>query len=393
MEGPTPISALIHAATMVAAGVYLVARVYPIFELSSSAMGIIAWTGAITAFVAATIAITQLDIKKALAYSTCSQLGYMVMAMGAGAYSAGLFHLVTHAYFKALLFLCVGAVIHGLGNQQDMRYMGGLRKYMPAVSYTYLIGTLAISGIFLSGFWSKESIFTVLYEKEYGLLLFSSIIVASMTTFYSFRIYFMTFEGEYRGKCKPHKSSKVLTIPLILLAIPSALLGFLLSGKLEHFGIGSFEKFIEPLSYHVGAHKDLMLPAVSILIAFLGLALAAMFYLDRLRTLLKFNPTKIKKNLAFAYNISVNKWYFDDIYNAFIKTMFLPLSKGISFFDKYIVDGFVNLSAFSTALFGRFLNLFQNGNLQGYITILLCGLLIITVSAIIGWILYTGYGY
>ena len=158
MEGPTPISALIHAATMVAAGVYLIARVYPIFQLSPTIMTLMAWIGAITAFITATIAITQFDIKRALAYSTCSQLGYMVMAMGAGAYSAGLFHLMTHAYFKAMLFLCSGAVIHGLADQQDMRYMGGIRKYMPTVAYTYLIGTFAISGIFLSGFWSKDAI-------------------------------------------------------------------------------------------------------------------------------------------------------------------------------------------------------------------------------------------
>lgn len=210
MEGPTPISALIHAATMVAAGVFLVARMYPVFEHVPVAMNVIAYTGAFTAFLGATIAITQNDIKKGLAYSTISQLGYMVMAMGVGAYSAGLFHLMTHAYFKAMLFLGSGSVIHGMEGvvghnpalAQDMRLMGGLRKYMPVTSFTFLIGCLAISGIPpFAGFWSKDEILGAAFAAN-PLLWFVGYATAGITAFYMFRMYFSTFEGGFRGTDK-----------------------------------------------------------------------------------------------------------------------------------------------------------------------------------------------
>jgi NAD(P)H-quinone oxidoreductase subunit 5 len=207
MECPTPISALIHAATMVAAGVFLIARMYPVFEHVPAAMTVIAFTGAFTAFFGATIAITQNDIKKGLAYSTISQLGYMVMAMGVGAYSAGLFHLMTHAYFKAMLFLGSGSVIHGMEGvvghdavlAQDMRLMGGLRKYMPATGITFLIGCLAISGITpFAGFWSKDEILGAAFAAN-PLLWFIGWVTAGITAFYMFRMYFSTFEGKFRG--------------------------------------------------------------------------------------------------------------------------------------------------------------------------------------------------
>jgi len=207
MEGPTPISALIHAATMVAAGVFLIARMYPVFEPIPEVMTVIAWTGCFTAFLGATIALTQNDIKKGLAYSTISQLGYMVMAMGIGGYSAGLFHLMTHAYFKAMLFLCSGSVIHGMEEvvghdpvlAQDMRLMGNLRKYMPITSTCFLIGTLAICGIPpFAGFWSKDEILGLAFEANPALWLVGWL-TAGMTAFYMFRMYFMTFEGGFRG--------------------------------------------------------------------------------------------------------------------------------------------------------------------------------------------------
>ena len=286
MEGPTPISALIHAATMVAAGVFLVARMYPVLEHLPIVMNIIAWTGAFTAFLGATIAITQNDIKKGLAYSTISQLGYMVMAMGVGAYSAGLFHLMTHAYFKAMLFLCSGSVIHGMeavvGHDpvlaQDMRLMGGLRKYMPITSACFLIGTLAICGIPpFAGFWSKDEILGSAFTAN-PALWFVGWATAGMTAFYMFRMYFSTFEGEFRGNDQeikqqllvatatptpamafgpgamdpnelehghddhhgnddhdhdhhhsdsPHESPVTMTLPLMALAIPSMIIGLL----------------------------------------------------------------------------------------------------------------------------------------------------------------------
>lgn len=381
MEGPTPISALIHAATMVAAGVYLIARIYPILELSPAVMTIVAWTGAITALITATIAITQLDIKRVLAYSTCSQLGFMVLAMGVGAYSAGLFHLMTHAYFKAMLFLCSGAVIHGLVDQQDMRYMGGLRKHMPVVAYTYLIGTLAISGIFLSGFWSKEEILSGLASSNNWLLFLVALIIAGMTSFYMFRSYFMTFEGEYRGHGHPHQSSKVMTIPLIILAVPSAIIGFMLSGKIAGL---SFDEFIRPVHEAVQHHELLWLPLVSLLVALIGFAVAASMYWDKFPKYV--SAETIKNNIKPLYNLSFNKWYIDDGYYGFIRRVFLPVSGFVAWFDKYIVDGFVNLTAYITRAFGAGLRLLQNGNVETYATVLFGGITAITVLIVVYWL-------
>ena len=381
MEGPTPISALIHAATMVAAGVFLIARAYPIFEASPEAMTVIMWIGAITAFIAATIALSQYDIKKALAYSTCSQLGYMVMAMGAGAYAAGLFHLMTHAFFKAMLFLCSGAVIHGLNNQQDMRYMGGLRKYMPAVAYTYLVGCFAISGILLSGFWSKEEIFIGLYSGNQTALLSLGLVVAFMTSFYMFRTYFLTFEGEYRGTAHPHNAPKVMTMPLILLAIPSALIGFLLSGNL---GLPSFDKYIlagKETLVHVEHHESLLLPLISLVIALTGLLAAAYFYCDKFkkaRNLTKITADNIIKVAKPLYCLTTNLWYIDKFYYWLIDNVFLPVCNFAANFDKYVVDGFVNLTAAVTRFNGWFLRLFQTGQIQTYLAILFTGLLGLT---------------
>jgi len=384
MEGPTPISALIHAATMVAAGVYLIARVYPIFELSHDAMSVIAWTGAITAIMAATIALTQQDIKKALAYSTCSQLGFMVMAMGAGAYAAGLFHLMTHAYFKAMMFLCSGAVIHGLNNQQDMRYMGGLRKHMPAVAYTYLIGCLAISGIFLSGFWSKEEIFSGLLEHNQIALLTIAIIAAAMTSFYMFRTYFLTFEGEYRGTAHPHNASKVITMPLIIFALPSAIIGFLLCGK---FGLPSFDMFISPAHEAAEHSESLLIPVISLFVAFAGAGLAMVLYLDKFRNALKINLDSFINRIKPLYNFSVNLWYIDKTYYKFIDCVVLPICGFLSGFDKYVIDGFVNFIALVTRFNGWILRLFQNGKVQTYATILFGGLMLITFVLTIYWLL------
>lgn len=385
MEGPTPISALIHAATMVAAGVYLLARIFPLISLSPTIMNIILWIGAATALMSAIIAITQPDIKKALAYSTCSQLGYMVMAVGAGAYSAGMFHLVTHAYFKAMLFLCSGAVIHGLADQQDMRYMGGLRKTMPVVAYAYLIGTLAISGIFLSGFWSKEEIFSALSSGHHNLLLIVAVLTAGLTSFYMFRTYFLTFEGEYRGHAHPHKPGLAISVPLIILMIPSVFLGFILSGNLSNLGIESFSSFISHSEHLTEHHESLLLPLISIVVAFSGLFLASLLYFDKFK---KFSPVTVEQitdKTRFLYNLSLNKFYFDEIYSTFAYKVVMRKAKILSMADKFIIDGMVNISALFVALTGRILCLFQNGNISTYVSILLFGFVVITTLVMLVW--------
>jgi len=391
MEGPTPISALIHAATMVAAGVFLIARAYPIFEASPCIMTTIAWIGAITAFITATIAITQYDLKKTLAYSTCSQLGYMVMAMGAGAYAAGLFHLMTHAFFKAMLFLCSGAVIHGLSDQQDMRYMGGLRKYMPVVAYTYLIGCLAISGILLSGFWSKEAIFSGLYGNNNITLLTVGLIVALMTSFYMFRTYFLTFEGEYRGQAHPHDAPKVMSVPLILLTIPSALIGFLLSGAL---GLPSFDEYIlagKDLFTHAEYHGPWLLPVISLLLSLAGLLVAAFLYWDGLkqaRESVKITADNIIRITKPLYALTTNLWYIDKLYYWFIDDIFLPICGFIAGFDKYIIDGIVNLVGLMTLVAGKVLRLFQTGQMQTYLAVLFSGIAGLTlIFVILQWLM------
>ncbi|MEO0408914.1 MAG: NAD(P)H-quinone oxidoreductase subunit 5, partial [Cyanobacteria bacterium P01_A01_bin.135] len=340
MEGPTPISALIHAATMVAAGVFLIARMFPMFEALPSAMNIIAWTGAVTAFLGASIAITQNDIKKGLAYSTMSQLGYMVMAMGVGAYTAGLFHLVTHAYFKAMLFLGSGSVIHGMEEvvghdpalAQDMRLMGGLRRYMPITAITFLIGTLAICGIPpFAGFWSKDEILGSTFTVS-PLLWAIGWLTAGATAFYMFRMYFTTFEGEFRGQdegvrdlllqekqerlaraaageqamamateghdehsdahddhahdhahaSEPHESPLAMTFPLMALAIPSALIGLLGTPFANYF-----EEFIHApgeavevaeLASEFELSEFLIMAGNSVGIALIGITLASLMY-------------------------------------------------------------------------------------------------------------------
>ncbi|MEW5819285.1 MAG: NADH-quinone oxidoreductase subunit L [Cyanobacteriota bacterium] len=385
MEGPTPISALIHAATMVAAGVFLVARVYPIFVASPITMNFIAWTGAITLFMAATIALTQFDIKRVLAYSTCSQLGYMIFAMGIGAYSAGLFHLFTHAYFKAMLFLCSGAVIVGLHHEQDMRFMGGLRKYMPKTAITYLVGTLAISGILFSGFFSKDLILGRALSNTgpagtldlNALALFSlAFLGAGLTAFYMFRSYFMTFEGEYRGHSKPHEAPKVMTTPLIILAFPSALIGFILSG---FFHMPDFTQYI--YFGHQGHHEpNWGMMAASLLIALAGTMGAASFFWDKYKTI---ETTTVINKIKPLYLLSYNKWYFDELYYWLVRKTFMAASKLSAMFDKYIIDEIVNLVAQITKELGATFKYIQNGKTQFAVLVMYTGLIVISIVLVV----------
>jgi NAD(P)H-quinone oxidoreductase subunit 5 len=408
MEGPTPISALIHAATMVAAGVFLVARMFPVFEHLPAVMNTIAWTGAFTAFLGASIAITQNDIKKGLAYSTVSQLGYMMMGMGVGAYSAGLFHLVTHAYFKAMLFLCSGSVIHGMEEvvghdaavAQDMRVMGGLRRYMPITALTFLIGTLAISGIPpFAGFWSKDEILDQAFRANPALWAVGWL-TAGITAFYMFRMYFTTFEGEFRGNdhhliemvraenggraeehghhsSKPHESPLSMTVPLILLAIPSIGIG-LVGTPFGNF----FESFIHAPGETVETVTKLEMLAPSELREFLimggnsvgigliGISLAILMYAQR-----KIDPAQVAKLMGPLYQFSKNKWYFDEVYEVLFVQGSRRLSRQVLEVDARIVDGVVNLTGLVTLITGEGLKYLENGRAQFYALVIFIGVL------------------
>ncbi len=413
MEGPTPISALIHAATMVAAGVFLIARMYPVFEHVPAAMNVIAWTGAATAFIGATTAITQNDIKKGLAYSTMSQLGYMVMAMGVGAYGAGLFHLMTHAYFKAMLFLGSGSVIHGMEDvvghdpalAQDMRLMGGLRKYMPVTAFTFLIGTLAICGIPpFAGFWSKDEILSEAFAAN-PLLWLVGWLTAGMTAFYMFRMYFSTFEGKFRGTdeviknqllgrvnfgpgamnvaelsheghgdrheehhhaSEPHESPWTMTLPLVMLAIPSALIGLVGTPFHNYFG-----EFIHAPGAIEAAHEFnmmefLVMGGSSVGVGLIGITLATMMYLQG-----KISPKSIAAKIPTLYQFSLNKWYFDNVYDQVFVIGLRRIARQVMEIDYRVVDGAVNLTGLATLLGGEGLKYFENGRAQFYALIFL----------------------
>jgi len=402
MEGPTPISALIHAATMVAAGVFLIARMYPVLVILPTVMTVIACTGAFTAFLGATIALTQNDIKKGLAYSTISQLGYMVMAMGIGGYSAGLFHLMTHAYFKAMLFLGSGSVIHSMESvvghnpvlAQDMRMMGNLRKYMPITAATFFIGTLAICGIPpFAGFWSKDEILDLAFQAN-PLFWLVGWLTAGLTAFYMFRMYFMTFEGKFRGTdetiaqkllsaagaqnneahehhhAHPHESPWTMTLPLVLLAVPSVLIG--LVGKPWN---NNFESFIaNPVAVEEEAifhwNEFFVMAGSSVGIALLGITLASAFYLFK-----KFDPNAIAQKFPALYQFSLNKWYFDDIYDRIFVRGSRRLARGIMEVDYKVIDGAVNLTGLATLLSGEGLKYLENGRAQFYALIVFAAVL------------------
>ena len=432
MEGPTPISALIHAATMVAAGVFLIARMYPVFEGVPAAMSVIAFTGAFTAFLGATIAVTQNDIKKGLAYSTISQLGYMVMAMGVGAYSAGLFHLMTHAYFKAMLFLGSGSVIHGMeavvGHDpalaQDMRLMGGLRKYMPATAITFLVGTLAISGIPpFAGFWSKDEILGSTFAVN-PFLWAIGWLTAGVTAFYMFRMYFVTFEGKFRGNetaiwqqlkspegmsiaagfreptpafgpgamdtrelataahahshahaQHPHESPWTMTLPLMLLAVPSLLIGLVGTPFANYF-----EAFIHPSSQAVVEAGEfdltefLIMGGSSVGIALIGITLASLMYFWG-----KIDPGAIASKIKPLYDLSLNKWYFDEIYHQVFVLGLRRLARQVMEVDFRIVDGAVNLTGFFTLVSGEALKYIENGRAQFYALIVFGAVLCLVI--------------
>jgi NADH-quinone oxidoreductase subunit L len=414
MEGPSPVSALIHAATMVTAGVYLVARCTPLFALAPNAQMVVACIGAFTALLAALIALTQTDLKRVLAYSTVSQLGYMFLALGCGlggehlagvAVTAAIFHLFTHAFFKALLFLGAGSVMHSMGNVIDMRKFGGLRKVLPVTHWTFLCGSLALAGFpFLSGFWSKDEILASAHAAGhssgvYSLLFYTGLLVAFLTAFYTFRAYFKTFwgmekipheayeghghhdhshearhqEAPAQGEKKSLESPGVMTWPLRILAIgalgvglvvgPTGLIGGFLE---EHWMRPSFPSFLPATEGH--AHNYLLM-VLSSVVALSGIGLAYLFYVKR-----PLLPMGLAYKIRGLYELSRNKFYIDEIYVAFLVKPLQGLAWMLRVIDQYVIDGLVDLLAQVPAFLGYLFRPVQNGLVQYYALLMALGL-------------------
>ena len=348
MAGPTPVSALIHAATMVTAGVYMTARMNVFFSMAPATLNLIAVIGVATALLAATIALTQNDIKKVLAYSTVSQLGYMFIGIGVGAYAAAIFHLMTHAFFKACLFLGAGSVIHAMHHEQDMRKMGGLKQAMPVTFVTFFISVLAIAGFPpLAGFFSKDEILWLAFSGHHEVIWLLALIGAGLTAFYMFRQLFMVFFGECRADHHTrehlHESPRVMTLPLVVLAAGAVVAGWI--GLPAVFGGSQFAHWLEPViaqGEHHGSHAaELGLMALSIGVAASGLLLAYLMYYRR-----ALSPQPFAKLAGgFFYRLFDRKWYFDEIYQAVFVNGSLLLARLFSLFDQYVVDGIVNGSA------------------------------------------------
>jgi NADH-quinone oxidoreductase subunit L len=395
MEGPTPVSALIHAATMVNAGVYLVARANPIFASAPEVMVVVAAIGIFTAILAASIAMTQTDIKRVLAYSTLSQLGYMFAALGVGAFTAAIFHLMTHGFFKGLLFLGSGSVIHAVHDEQDMRKMGGLRRKIPQTYWTMLIGAIAISGIPpLAGFFSKDEILGESFNLGFQWVWAIGIVVAILTAFYMFRLIGLTFWGESRVEAevepKVHESPPFMTVPLWLLAIPSVVLGAILTwpgpplGPL--FGVeggeGLLHRWLAPIFEHgeelLGHHEaefaifgiDGALIGASIAVALLGMLVAWWLFGVEIGPLRGRQRPALVRNLAsriqFLYRASANKWWFDDINHLLFVVIGGRLAYAMAWFDREIVDGVVNGIGVLTRRSGGNLARVQTGRVQNY---------------------------
>jgi len=380
MAGPTPVSALIHAATMVTAGVYMVARLNFLFSMAPATMMVVATVGAVTALFAATIAVTQNDIKKVLAYSTISQLGYMFVAVGVGAYAAGVFHLMTHAFFKACLFLGAGSVIHAMGGEQDMRKMGGLREKVPITFWTFLAATLAISGVPpFAGFMSKDEIIWRAYAHGHVVIWGLLWIGAGMTVFYMFRQVYMTFFGEFRGTHEQehhlHESPPSMSLVLVVLGILSVIGGF---AMLPEFiaPFAPFEHFLDPVFasgatrrvFEAGLHDkrlETLFAGFSLAMVVVGWLLADLTY--RRHRLSAEKMAELADGVF--YRLSLNKYYVDEIYSAAVVRPYLMATRATAWFDQHIIDGVVNLSAVIT-VFGAWLSgLFDNYVVDGLVNL------------------------
>ena len=378
MAGPTPVSALIHAATMVTAGVYMTARLHFLFALAPATLAVIAVIGAATAFFAATIALTQNDIKKVLAYSTVSQLGYMFLAVGMGAFGAAIFHLFTHAFFKACLFLGSGSVIHALGGEQDMRKMGGLKTHMPRTYWTYVVATLAIAGVpFTAGFFSKDLILWQTFSHGAGILWGVGLITAGMTAFYMFRQLFMVFHGECRAddhaKAHLHESPAVMTWPLMILAVGSIFTGWL--GAPEYLWGSRWDHWLAPTfgavaEHHGSVSTELLVTALTLAVVAAGIYLAYLMYGK------PGAQTAQQTANGIFYDISLNKYYVDEIYDFVFVRPFTALAKFFaSIVDPWVIDGAVNGLAATVRGFSTVWRGLQTGNVQHYAAMFLVGAL------------------
>ena len=385
MAGPTPVSALIHAATMVTAGVYMVARCSILYALAPATLQFVAVVGGVTAVFAATIGLAQNDIKKVLAYSTVSQLGYMFLAMGVAAFSAGIFHLMTHAFFKGLLFLGSGAVIHAMHDEQDIRKMGGLKKYLPVTYWTFLAASIAISGIFpFSGFFSKDEILWKAFSSDYGsvVLWFLGLFGAGLTAFYMFRLVSLTFEGEERFShdVHPHEAPKTMTIPLIVLAILSTI-GGVVGIPRSLFGGNGIEHWLEPvfasansklmISEHKVVWSEYALMVLSLAVALAGVYAALVIYRRRIEI-----ATAFVERYNKLYNLILNKYYVDEAYDKAIVNPIVSVSDKILWkgFDVRVIDGMVNGSAGLVARTAQGLRKIQSGIAQNYAIIFIGGI-------------------
>ena len=395
MEGPTPVSALIHAATMVTAGVYVVARSHVLYLHSPSAMVIVAIVGCATALFAATIGLVQTDIKKVLAYSTVSQLGYMFLGCGVGAFSAGVFHLMTHAFFKALLFLAAGSVIHAMGGEQDMMKMGGLSKKIKWTYLTMLTATLAIAGFPpLAGFFSKDSILLSAYQNDNGgkVLYGVGLFTALLTSFYMFRLIFLTFFGKQRydeHHVHVHESPNNMLVPLMILAVLSIIGGWLAAPAFWG-GTDYFTKFLEPVfsggateaaTAEAAAHAlEIPLAIVAVITAAIGLGVAYWLYLSKPE-----KPGELAKSMKGAYTTLLNKYYVDELYAAAVVKPLLWLSTHVLWqtVDVQMIDGAVNGIAHGTSEVGDGVRHAQSGNTRSYAVWVVIGAIV--VIAIIFW--------
>lgn len=384
MAGPTPVSALIHAATMVTAGVYLTARLSPLFSASPDVMSIIAVVGGLTAFFAATIGLFQTDIKKVLAYSTVSQLGYMFLASGVGAFSAAIFHVFTHAFFKACLFLGSGSVIHAMNDEQEISKMGGLKKYLPSTHLTFLISTFAIAGFPLTaGFFSKDEIlFQTFANNQYGLwalALFSAL----LTAVYMMRLTSLTFYGEHRGgkDSHPHESPVLMTIPLWILAALALTTGFLgLPGVMtEHNWINSWLSSVVVSSQGYASHStEWILIILSASIGILGLLIGFIFYTKKLKTVESF-----KNKLSGIYSLIYHKYYIDELYEIVIQKPYSVLSDILNTIEKSLMYPVLSWLGNIPVLFGDMLRLMQTGHIPSYIILFIVG-----VVGILGYLVW-----
>jgi NADH-quinone oxidoreductase subunit L len=389
MEGPTPVSALIHAATMVTAGVYMVARCHILYALAPTALLVVAVIGAATAVFAATIGVLQMDIKRVLAYSTVSQLGYMFLGLGVGAFASGIFHLVTHAFFKALLFLGAGSVIHGLSGEQDMRKMGGLKSALPKTHLTMLAATLAICGVFpFAGFFSKDEILWNAWASGHLVLWGAGVIGAFLTAFYMFRLYFMTFHGPSRvseeAKHHLHESPNSMVIPLILLAILSTIGGFIQVPLLS--GGQRLDAFLEPVFADVAAvAAPAAVPAahghgveIALMLVSLAVALAGIFVAYRFYVVDPETPGRLAQRARGLYQLVFNKYWVDELYDAVIVQPIYRTSVRLwERFDAAVIDGAVNGLGRMVERGAGLLRLAQTGYVQAYALLLTLGLVVV----------------